>query len=110
RHPMGRSLAPIGEAIGRDTPEGRFTAFGSSFQVVLHGKRMIHRQTRLDEAGQSIWSLDQPVDYVIGSGTRGYSYLFQRDGFLFQTPISWFSQKRVWDRSPGLSREALAGR
>src|SRR5205085_12228637 len=43
-------------------------------------------------------------------GTRGYSYLSQRDGFLFQTPMSWFSQKRVWDLSPAFTSEALSGR
>jgi tetratricopeptide (TPR) repeat protein len=110
---MGRSLAPIADEMGKSTTssvEGEFKAFGSSFQVVRQGKRMIHRQTRLDETGRPIWSLDLPVDFVIGSGTRGSSYLFQRDGFLFQTPISWFSQKRVWDRSPGFSAEVPAGR
>jgi hypothetical protein len=110
---MGRSLAPIGDVVDRfptDTAAQRFTAFRSSFEVVGQGKRMIHRQTRLDAAGKPVWSLDLPVEYVIGSGTRGYSFLFQRDGFLFQTPISWFSQKGVWDRSPGLSEAALPGR
>jgi hypothetical protein len=107
---MGRSMAPIVQLKSEDTPPGRFTALGSSFQVRRQGQRMIHRQSRLDEAGQVIWSLDLPVDYVIGSGTRGHSYLFEREGYLFQTPISWFSQKRVWDRSPGMSPDAVAGR
>jgi hypothetical protein len=112
-HPMGRSLAEIAKVVDRFPVNGResgFSAFRSSFQVVRQGKRMIHRQVRLDEEGKPVWSLDLPVDYVIGSGTRGYSFLFQREGFLFQTPISWFSQKRVWDRSPGVSQIALAGR
>jgi hypothetical protein len=41
------------------------------------------------------------VQYVIGSGTRGHSYLTAHDGYLFQTPVSWYSQKQIWDLSPG---------
>ena len=40
----------------------------------------------------------------------GGSYLSERDGYLFQTPISWFSKKRLYDRSPGSTPELLAGR
>ncbi len=112
-HPMGQSLAPVGAVIDRDTavgPVGGFKSSGLSFEVKREGKRMIHRETRLDDAGKPVWSLDLPVDYVIGSGTRGASFLFQRDGYLFQTPISWYSQKRVWDLSPGLSSASTAGR
>jgi tetratricopeptide (TPR) repeat protein len=50
------------------------------------------------------------VHYVIGSGTRGYSYLSDRDGYLFQTPISWYSQKQAWDLSPGFGRSTSTGR
>jgi len=47
---------------------------------------------------------------VIGSGTRGHSYITDRDGFLFQTAISWFSQKAKWDKSPGFVAERFFGR
>ncbi len=112
-HPMGRSLAPLRDVIDQpphDGTDGRFTAFDSLFQVERKGDLVVHRQTRLDEAGKPVYSLDLPVHYVIGSGTRGDSYLSDRDGFLFQTPMSWYSQKRVWDRSPNLSPAQLPGR
>ena len=41
------------------------------------------------------------VKYALGSGTRGVSYLVERDGRLFQSPISWYSQDRRWGLSPG---------
>jgi tetratricopeptide (TPR) repeat protein len=47
---------------------------------------------------------------VIGSGKKGYSYLNQRDGYLFQTPVSWFTQKQRWDLSPGFDPPVLTGR
>jgi hypothetical protein len=38
---------------------------------------------------------------VIGSGGRGHSYLFADDGYLFQSPISWYSSRGAFDLSPG---------
>ena len=44
------------------------------------------------------------VHYALGSGSRGVSYLVERDGRLFQSPISWYSQQKKWDLSPGYER------
>jgi hypothetical protein len=112
-HPMGRSLAPIREAIGQLPGGGEdagFTAFGSHFRAERLGDQLWHRQTRLDGKNQPIYSLESEVQYVIGSGTRGYSFLTERDGYLYQTAISWFSQKRVWGLSPGFSPMLYGGR
>jgi predicted CXXCH cytochrome family protein len=38
--------------------------------------------------------------YFIGSGARGRTYLFSVDGFVFESPINWYSQKDVWDMAP----------
>ena len=40
------------------------------------------------------------MTYEVGSGHRGRSYLIERDGRLFQSPISWYSQQGRWDLSP----------
>src|SRR5205823_5461429 len=48
--------------------------------------------------------------YAIGAGGRGRSYLTDRDGYLFQTAISWYAEKGIWDRSPGFDAELLPGR
>jgi hypothetical protein len=51
-----------------------------------------------------------PVHFVLGSGTRGRSYLSDREGYLVQTPISWFAQKQIWDLSPGFTETTFSGR
>jgi predicted CXXCH cytochrome family protein len=38
--------------------------------------------------------------YYIGSGHRGRSYLFETDGFLFESPVNWYANKQVWDMAP----------
>lgn len=113
-HPMGRSLLPIAVVApkqlydkARNNP---FQALNAQFVVERKGDRVWHRHKRYDEAGNLLVDDALEVHYAIGSGRGGYSYLTDRDGYLFQTPISWFSQKQIWDLSPGFDAGSLAGR
>jgi predicted CXXCH cytochrome family protein len=38
--------------------------------------------------------------YFVGSGRRGRSYLFETGGFLFESPVNWYSNKQLWDMAP----------
>ena len=38
--------------------------------------------------------------YFIGSNTRGRTYLFEKEGLWFETPINWYSKRGVWDMAP----------
>jgi tetratricopeptide (TPR) repeat protein len=42
-----------------------------------------------------------PLDFFVGSNANGQSYLFQREGYLFELPVTWYVQTRAWDASPG---------
>jgi predicted CXXCH cytochrome family protein len=43
----------------------------------------------------------EPLKYSIGSNTRGRTFLFAIDRFLYQSPINYYAGKRAWDMSPG---------
>jgi hypothetical protein len=112
-HPMGRSLLPMARAA-RVPEDARhhnpFDALGSRFLVGRDGGRAWQRRVRLGPDGRSAAVLEWDVAYVIGSGTRGHSYLTDRGGYLFQTPASWFAQKQAWHLSPGFGPPLLTGR
>lgn len=106
-HPMSRSLARVAEMrpIERYGADARnpFERLGIHFEVERRGDRMIHRETQHDAAGQVAARLESEVHFAVGSGTRGRTYLLERDGYLFQAPISWYSSdKGRWDLTPGL--------
>ena len=42
----------------------------------------------------------QELLYYIGSGKRGRTYLFERDGFWFESPVNWYAKKQLWDMAP----------
>jgi tetratricopeptide (TPR) repeat protein len=105
RHPMGRSLGPIAAArsmgveIGSDGP--RFEVRGLVYAVEHDGERVIHREVRPDAMGRIIAQNEAEVQYVIGSGRQASSYLIERDGFLFESPITWYAKGKRWGLSPG---------
>jgi predicted CXXCH cytochrome family protein len=44
------------------------------------------------------------LEYFIGSGKRGRTYLFSDDGFVFESPVTWYSQKHTWDVAPAYQK------
>jgi hypothetical protein len=82
RTAMARSSGP---AVS--VPPGEFTASGQHYRVT--GNRLVF------ERGSA------PFDYFIGSGTHGHSYLFEREGYLFELPVTWYARTGTWDASPG---------
>ena len=42
--------------------------------------------------------------YFIGSGKKRRAYLFSDDGFLFETPLNWYSQEKRWNMTPAFTQ------
>ncbi len=103
QHPMGHSLSEIGPtAVGdRFKIPVSFDAGRSHYTVERRDGREIHKESRLDSGGQPIAQVEAVVKYAVGSGTRGFSYLIEHDQRLFQSSITWYSQKDRYDVSPG---------
>ena len=62
---------------------------------------MIHQETRRNASGATLYQNEAEVQYAIGSGRQAFSYLIERDGFLFESPITWYAHDRKWGLSPG---------
>lgn len=43
---------------------------------------------------------EQLLSYYVGSGRRGRTYLFERDGWWFEAPVNYYSKKQLWDMAP----------
>lgn len=46
-------------------------------------------------------SHSEPIDIVIGSGTKGQTYLYWKENLLYQLPVSYYVPTRSWCNSPG---------
>jgi cytochrome c-type biogenesis protein CcmH/NrfG len=108
QHPMGRSLIPIANLAAQErfdkTANNPFDKLGYHFVIERRANQVFHKELRLDTQGKVVTELDAEVLYALGSGARGRSYLIDHEGFVFQSPISWYSQKAIWDLSPGYEK------
>ena len=59
----------------------------------LEGKDTVHKRI-------------QRVDYVVGSGQHTNSHIFDVNGYLYQAPITFYTQKHRWDLAPGFEKGA----
>jgi tetratricopeptide (TPR) repeat protein len=104
RHPMGRSLgpavAPSRPGSAAERRPARFEALGFHYAAERRGDRLFHRETVPAPAGETGDTLEAEARFVLGSGTRGESYLVAEDGYVFQSPVSWYRQKGIWDLAP----------
>ncbi len=114
QHPMGRSLAPMAKELNAALLDEKyhnpFLAFGSTFRVEQKGGRVWNTEQRKGADGKPIYEFALEAHFVVGSGNHSQSFLTNRDGFLYETPITWYSKKEVWDLSPGFGPPVLAGR
>ena len=70
------------------------------------GAKVLHQsETFLDEKGSPVVSRETDFAIAVGSGHRGRSYILDQHGWLYQTSMSWFSKKGIWDVSPGLQMD-----
>jgi len=43
----------------------------------------------------------EKVQYIVGSGQHTNSHIYEENGFLRQAPITYYTQKGIWDLAPG---------
>jgi Tfp pilus assembly protein PilF len=95
RTPMARASGPaIENVIPADfvhAPSGvHYRVFSESNRVWLSFER----------PGDPAVRGKRQLLYYIGSGRRGLTYLFAQDGFLFESPVNWYSHAQLWDMAP----------
>jgi len=105
QHPMGRSLAPLVEATVRKGDEGvgraLFESQGLHYSIEHRDGHVFHQETRRDASGRIVTKNEAEVQFAVGSGRQGIAYLIEHDGFLFESPLTWYSRKQTWGLSPG---------
>lgn len=102
--PMARSSGSV-NAIRPALPAAPIT--DPSTQAAIRLKRIPEGSLALTlERESPPLSVTRDLMYFVGSGRIGRSFLFSpRDGFLYQSPVSWYADGNTWRASPGFGRK-----
>ncbi|MGH9722888.1 MAG: cytochrome c3 family protein, partial [Bryobacteraceae bacterium] len=98
------NATPMAQSSGRvsgDVHPGslRHAASGITYRIDADGTVALEKT-----GGREV----RRFDYFIGSGAAGRSFLYSRDGFLFQAPVTWYAQSQRWDVSPGYENDRVS--
>jgi Tfp pilus assembly protein PilF len=74
---------------------------GIAYRIQRQGELALFSYNR---PGSRILGGTQRLKYFLGSNTRGRTFLFEIDGFLYQLPINYYAGKHQWDMAPGYSQ------
>ena len=109
---MGRSMTLPRDSVALSEAPLPFKIFDNEtseyFEVSRQGSRLIQSQYANDREGKHIFRQDWEIAYVIGSGENGVSFIVERDGYLFEAPLSYYNKSHTWGFSPGYERHNYA--
>ncbi|HKS95904.1 MAG TPA: hypothetical protein VJV74_07185, partial [Terriglobia bacterium] len=62
------------------------------FEVYRQGSDIYQTEYELDAAGKEVFRRTEKLDFVVGSGIVGWTYVIQKGHFLFQAPLSFYAR------------------
>ncbi|MGZ4787787.1 MAG: hypothetical protein ACXVZX_04655, partial [Terriglobales bacterium] len=103
--PMGHSMAPANspaELARVPNPISVFNPKANRYYTVFRRNSDLYQSVyQLDKKGKKIYQAEHKLDYVVGGGLTGYSYIFRVGQWFFQAPLSYYSEHGTWELSPG---------
>jgi hypothetical protein len=98
-----------GSGLAKDllkTGEFHHAASGIDYSIGTgqDGPRLSYRGERSRANGGSI-SGSERLDYFLGSGHLGTTYLYSKNGYLFESPIAYYNSLQGYAMKPGLETE-----
>jgi hypothetical protein len=112
---MGRSMSSSLQAV-QEPITFRNAKLNRSFEVRSKKDGLYQSEYQVGDNGVEIFRNEQKLAYAVGAGRNGTSYLVERNGFLFQAPLSYYTLAKTWGMSPGFealdiafNRPVLAG-
>ena len=90
--------------------KGPHEASKRNYEMVLEDGKYKFRRYQVDGESEQINVFEQEVDWILGSGAAVRNYLYQTDaGEIYQLPLSYYSQEKIWYMTPGYDRRVHEG-
>ncbi|QXD16746.1 tetratricopeptide repeat protein [Rhodocaloribacter litoris] len=103
-HGMARSwyrLTPENAVETFPSPPIYHAGRGYYYRAFEEAGRFYQEEYRLGPDGEKTHRLVREMHHVVGSGTAARTYLTENNGYLYELPLTWYTQTGRWDFSPG---------
>jgi hypothetical protein len=107
--PHSRAFRPVDPAAEPFPAVFEHEASGLVYEMRAEGGRLSIRESIAFEDGERVVLTEHPVHHVVGSGEFSLTYASELDGFLVESPTTWYAGTRSWAMSPGFDAAAHAG-
>ncbi|MBV8551641.1 MAG: hypothetical protein JOY54_10095 [Acidobacteriaceae bacterium] len=96
---MGHSMRLLSELDTSSFLRESTVPVGSSGRIL----RVFQEQNawHQSETEPNVFLEEHKLEYAVGSGANGFTFLIRRGNYLFQAPLSFYSKIGKWDLSPG---------
>ena len=106
---MGQSMASVDPS--QEPPDADFDHPPSKrrYQVRRKDGALWHRELLRTDQPQEVLLSEYPLKYVVGSGRHARTYLVETDGFMVESPLTWYHSRQAWGMSPGYDGPKQSG-
>jgi len=110
---MGRSLSLVSspvspgilDALGSPAASKPGSIFDPKldrhFETYTRDGKLYQSEYQTGQDGKEIFRDTQQIKWIIGSGMNGFGGIVERDHYLFQGPLSFYTHADNWAASPG---------
>ncbi len=106
---MGRSMTPASSPAQLSKLPASVTIRNDNlnryFSVYRDGESIVQSEYELDPSGSEVFRATEKLEYAVGSGANGTTYLVKRGDSLVEAPLSHYSRVGGWDLSPGYEKD-----
>jgi len=75
-------------------------ASGVHYRTFLENGQMWLSYERPNAPADRALNGKQQLLFYLGSGRRGRTWIFEREGYWYEIPINWYAKKKIWDMTP----------
>jgi tetratricopeptide (TPR) repeat protein len=107
----------MGRSFGQATADRTDATFGDHALVYdsigdfyyfphLRDSQLFVLEFRL-EGTDTVHKRLEPIEYIVGSGQHTNSHILDINGYIFQAPVTFYTQEQKWDLAPGFEANNL---
>ena len=101
---MGRSITTVTPEFVKTLPTSppiHFQKFDRYLESISKDGKLYQSEYQLDAAGKEVFRDTREIQWIIGTNVNGLGGLTTHDGYLFQSPLSYYPRTGQWNLSPG---------